>query len=121
MNFKVCVYNDKNNNQIALFCLKKIHQMPINFGVASCAISVRNIELEKIGLKLFKEIKYNGIGSAEFKYDERDKKYKLIEINSRYWQQNYLSLICGINFPLIDYAYSTGIKVLNPSLNLKLE
>ena len=53
---------------------------------------------------------YEGIASVEFKYDEIDKCFKMVEINTRYWQQNYLSYISGVNFPLIDYAVSTGQK-----------
>ena len=109
-NFKVNFFIDKKGNFTHSFCLKKIHQFPINFGIASTAVSVFDKNLIEIGKNLFRHIGYTGIGSAEFKYDNIDKKFKLIEINSRYWQQNALADFCGINFPLIDYLHATGQK-----------
>ena len=88
--------------------MKKIHQKPIHFGIATSAVSYKDKALSEIGKKLFTSINYTGVGSAEFKYDERDEKLKLIEINSRYWQQNALADFCGMNFPLIDYLEATG-------------
>jgi len=107
-NYKVCVYISKNGDYKLVFTLRKIHQYPIHFGIASCAESYKYTELKNIGLKLFTSIGYRGVGSAEFKYDEKDKKLKLIEINPRYWQQNILADFCGMNFPYIDYLESTG-------------
>jgi predicted ATP-grasp superfamily ATP-dependent carboligase len=65
-------------------------------------------ELRALGSIFFKESHYRGVGSAEFKLDERDGKLKLIELNPRYWQQNALATACGMNFPLVDYLEATG-------------
>jgi len=123
--FKFNCYFDKNGVLQEYFCLQKLRQNPIHFGVGCAVQSVYNEDLVKIGMHLFNSIKYKGIGSAEFKYDERDKKFKLIEINPRYWQQNILATACGVNFPLIQYLdltdqplketfnYKTGIKWVN--------
>ena len=58
-------------------------------------------------------------------YISRDGKWKLIELNPRYWQQNALAEKCGMNFPLTDYLeltdrdpkavhkYRSGIKWVN--------
>lgn len=108
--FKYNTYIDNNGEMLAEFMLQKIRQNPIRFGVGSLVKSIYNEELRDIGRKVFKLIEYKGIGSVEFKYDDRDNKYKLIEINSRYWQQNILPTKCGINFPLIEYAYLTNLN-----------
>jgi len=111
-NIKISVFIDKQGNTKLAFTLKKIHQNPIHFGIAVCAQSIKDEELLLLGAKLFKAINYRGVGSAEFKYDERDGKTKLIEINSRYWQQNSLADFCGMNFPLTDYLCATKQEVL---------
>jgi len=128
--FKFCCYVSKNNEVLAGFTLKKIRQYPIQFGVGSIVESIHYPELFEAGKQLFKNINYRGVGSAEFKLDERDGKLKLIEINPRYWQQNILAFKCGINLPLIDYldatgqkvdfqpAFTTGMKWLNINLDL---
>jgi D-aspartate ligase len=107
-NYKVCVFISPSGDYKLLFTLKKIHQNPIHFGVGASVKSIKYPELERIGLKLFSSIGYNGVGSAEFKYDKMDCKLKLIEINPRYWQQNSLGDFCGMNFPLMDYKEATN-------------
>ena len=127
--FKYCCYIDQTKNLLAEFTLQKIRQSPIHFGVGAVVESVNYPELEEAGRQLFQGLQYRGIGSAEFKIDDRDGQLKLIEINPRYWQQNYLSTYCGINFPYINYkdltnkenrfynSFSTGIKWVNPYMD----
>ena len=109
--YKYCTYISQKGESFLHFTLQKIRQFPIHFGVGSCVQSIEDPHLEKLGKKLFKSIKFHGVGSAEFKLDEREGKYKLIEINPRYWQQNSLAEKCGMNFPLVHYLDSIGEKV----------
>ncbi len=101
--FKYCSYSTSSGKILAEFTLQKIRQNPIHFGVGAVVESIHKPELIELGRKLFSHIGFTGIGSAEFKFDNRDKKLKLIEINPRYWQQNYLSTACGMNFPYLNY------------------
>lgn len=107
-NYKVCIFRTEQGKFKLIFTLRKIHQKPIHFGIATSTESVKYPELAELGKKLFSAIDYTGVGSAEFKYDNRDKKLKLIEINTRYWQQNALADFCSMNFPLIDYMEATA-------------
>jgi predicted ATP-grasp superfamily ATP-dependent carboligase len=59
---------------------------------------------------LLKELNYTGYSCIEYKYDERDSQYKLMEINGRYNRSVLLSLKCGINFPFLEYQGSVGEK-----------
>ena len=101
--FKYCSYTSLSGEILAEFTLQKIRQNPVHFGVGAVVESIHKPELIQIGRKLFSGIGFTGIGSAEFKYDNRDGRLKLIEINPRYWQQNYLSTACGMNFPYLNY------------------
>ncbi len=116
--FKYCTYISKRGKPILHFTLQKIRQYPIHFGVGSCVKSIENKELEKLGEKFFKYIGFTGVGSAEFKLDNKDGKFKLIELNPRYWQQNSLAEKCGMNFPINQYQDSIGEK-LKESRNFK--
>lgn len=109
--FKYCAYYSKDGKSLCEFTLQKIRQNPIHFGVGSVVKSIRYEDLIAAGRKLFQSIGYVGIGSAEFKLDKKDGLLKLIEINPRYWQQNYLSTACGMNFPFIDYQVMTSINL----------
>jgi len=113
--FKYNTYIGTDGQIKAEFTLRKIRQNPIHFGVGAVVESVYDDELVAEGRKLFKNINFMGIGSAEFKRDEQDGKLKLIEINPRYWQQNYLSTACGINFPHINYCDLNDIPIENNS------
>jgi len=105
-----CAYYSTKSNPICEFVFQKIRQHPAHFGIGSAVESINSDEILEVGRKLFKAIGFVGVGEAEFKFDEKNKVFKLIEINPRYWQQNYLTSVCGINFPLIDYYNSTGLQ-----------
>lgn len=127
--YKYCSYTSSSGEILAEFTLRKIRQNPIHFGIGAVVESLYNEELINEGRKLFKGLSFRGVGSAEFKRDENDGKLKLIELNPRYWQQNYLSTICGINFPLINWndllgkpvlmenIFKTGVKWINRYLD----
>lgn len=108
--FKYCCYVSKYGEMLLSFTLQKIRQHPIRFGIGAAVKSIHYPDLMSIGARYFTSIGYRGVGSAEFKLDERDGNLKLIELNPRYWQQNMLSDRCGMNFPLIDYLECTGQK-----------
>ena len=109
--FKYNIYVGLDGQIKAEFTLRKIRQNPIHFGVGAVVESIHDSDLLAQGRKLFKSIDFTGIASAEFKRDEQDGQLKLIEINPRYWQQNYLSTACGMNFPYINYCDLTGMHM----------
>jgi predicted ATP-grasp superfamily ATP-dependent carboligase len=47
--------------------------------------------------RLFTDIKYRGIFSAEFKRDSRDGVFNLIEVNARPWWYVEFAARCGVN------------------------
>lgn len=128
--YKYCAYISQNGETLAELTLRKIRQWPVRFGVGAVVESVQNRELTEAGRKFFKAIDYRGVGSAEFKWDERDDKLKLIELNTRYWQQNALAEACGVNFAYLHYqdllgatpksvlAQTDGIKWINRYMDL---
>lgn len=106
--FKYCAYIDQQGSFLAEFMLQKIRQYPIHFGVGSAVKSIYNPFLLEEGRKLFQHINFKGVGSAEFKWDAKKNRFTLIELNPRYWQQNYLTTFCGLNFPLLQYERLMG-------------
>jgi predicted ATP-grasp superfamily ATP-dependent carboligase len=122
---KYCSYTSPSGTILAEFALRKIRQNPIRFGVGSVVESMHDEELLIAGRRLLQNIGFHGVASIEFKRDERDGRLKLVEINPRYWQQNYLATACGVNFPLLNYfdlvngsgeaitSFTPGIKWVN--------
>lgn len=54
-------------------------------------------------LRFLKEIGYFGCANPEFKYDHRDGRLKLLEVNGRVSMSTSHALRCGINIPLMMY------------------
>ena len=98
---------------------RKIRQYPTDFGVGTLMESVTNDEVRELGLRFFRGVNYRGVGSIEFKKDDRDGQYKMIELNARLWQQNVQATYAGINFPLVQYLDLTGQPV-EPTTRYKL-
>jgi predicted ATP-grasp superfamily ATP-dependent carboligase len=105
---KVCAYFDAAGQPLTCICMRKIRQYPIDFGVGTMMESVEAPEVMELGLRLFRAMSWRGPGSIEFKRDDRDGGWKLIELNPRLWQQHGLAAACGVDFPLLQYRDLTA-------------
>jgi len=122
-------YLSGKHEPLAVFVSRKLRQYPNHFGVSTCSESIHDEDATRTALKFYRGIKYRGIGHVEFKKDDRDGKYKLLDLNPRTSQHNTLPTLAGINFPLIQYMeltnqrieqikdYRDGIKWLDAALD----
>ena len=55
-------------------------------------------------------LSWSGIANIDCRYDEKEKHFKIIEINTRFWLNTDASAIAGINFPFI-YCLSSLHKL----------
>jgi D-aspartate ligase len=115
--YKYCAYVNEKGSILAELCLQKIRQYPVRFGVGAAMCTVQNQTVSDAGRKFLKNIDFKGVGSVEFKYDTKDKIYKLIELNPRYWQQNSIGEQFGVNFPFINYCDLKNISI-KPQKNI---
>lgn len=51
------------------------------------------------------------MGQVEYKFKQRDGKYKWIEINPRSWLSIFIATLSGVNFPSIMYHSSSGKEI----------
>lgn len=74
-----------NESSDCLFGLtgKKIHQWPVHRGMTSLGICLRNGIVEQTTKRFMKAIGYRGILDIGYRYDARDGKYKLLDVNPR--------------------------------------
>ncbi|HZW39465.1 MAG TPA: ATP-grasp domain-containing protein [Ignavibacteriaceae bacterium] len=103
------------NKKIVLdFTAKKIRYTPTPYGVPCSAVSIEPIpELKGIAEKILNEMNFEGYSCIEFKKDERDGKYKLLEINGRFNRSIIHTVGAGLNFPWIYYNYLLNKKLLD--------
>jgi D-aspartate ligase len=104
-------YVDAKGSVRAMFARQRLRMFPLDFGDSSCMISVG---LETFGdlpdrlARLLGQLNYRGIFSAEFKFDDRDKQYKLLEINVRPWLYIGFTSDCGVNVAELAYRDALG-------------
>jgi len=105
-------YFDRQSSPKAFFARRRIRMWPLDFGNSSLCVSVRASEIAPLKETLFnylRSIGWRGIFSAEFKMDQQNGVYKLLEVNSRTsgWF-NTLSARCGVNIMLVAYLDAIG-------------
>jgi len=85
----------------AIFMHKRMREYPITGGSSTAAESMYDPELRDLGLTLLKALDWHGVAMVEFKKDSRDGKYKLMEINPKFWGSLDLSIASGVDFPYL--------------------
>lgn len=85
----------------AYFMHKRVREYPITGGASTCAVSIYDEDLKNEGLRLLESLNWHGVAMVEFKKDRRDKKFKLMEINPKFWGSLDLSIASGVNFPVL--------------------
>jgi D-aspartate ligase len=91
---------DRGGTARALFARRRLRMSPPDFGNSTFQVSVplnETADAERTLKKLFADIHYRGIFSAEFKKDLRDDQFNLIEVNARPWWYVDFAARCGVN------------------------
>lgn len=101
---------DWNSKPLAGFTYQRLREYPVNGGPSTLRESTNNSELMEMGMEILKKLKWVGVAMVEFKMDPRDKKAKLMEINPRFWGSLELSIVSGVNFPVLIYKMAMGEK-----------
>jgi len=112
-------YYDNNFILNGSFTSRRIRQWP---KIAGCACFMETFfvpELANMINPVIKKIKYFGTIDCDFKKDPRDDRFKLLDVNPRFWMQISLPARCGINLPYISYMQTLGKSVKKTSINKK--
>ncbi|NNT94902.1 hypothetical protein [Stutzerimonas nitrititolerans] len=87
---------------------KKLTQYPDNYGVfCSASNEAPGVVLEQ-GRALVGELDAYGIIEPEFKFDERDGKFKLMEVNLRSMMWHRIGKVSGVRLHKSMYDYAIG-------------
>jgi D-aspartate ligase len=104
------VWNE--NGPVASLIAKRARQYPINFGYTSTFVhSIEHAGIEEAAIRFLRSIHYTGMVEIEFKYDERDLKYKILDVNARTWTWQALGRLAGVDFAHIMYRVAMGEQV----------
>lgn len=120
--FDVCLLFNKNSQLRAAFVQKELRHFPLERGPSTLQESVAYPDLVEQSFSLLSRLKWQGIAEVEFILDQKDGKLKFMEINPRFWNSLYLSILSGVDFPWLLYklitegdvpvvtCYQTGLK-----------
>jgi predicted ATP-grasp superfamily ATP-dependent carboligase len=92
----------------AVFMHRRVREYPVTGGASTAAESFYDPRLREHGLKLLRALGWHGVAMAEFKLDERDGEYKLVEINPKFWGSLDLSVAAGVDFPWLAVRVALG-------------
>lgn len=117
-------YSDKNG-QVRLMSLGHVlleEHTPHGIGNHAVIITEHNEELAVRFKKLLEDMNYIGFSNFDIKYDQRDGKYKVFEINTRQGRSNYYVTGAGQNiakYLVEDYILENPMEtkiITEPSL-----
>lgn len=102
----------------ACFARHRLRMYPLDFGNSTYMVSVPIGEVEpamRTLESLFARLRYRGIFSAEFKRDERDGEFKILEMNARPWWYVEFAAQCGVDVCSLAYGDALGEPI--PSID----
>jgi D-aspartate ligase len=123
-------YYDKESKPLAEFTGRKLRQSPPFIGVARVAESTLTEEIITPSRRILKELSFVGLCALEYKKDNSDGKFKLLEINGRSFLWMGLPMKCGVDFPWIMYndlvwrktlrvsGYRIGVKWIHETVDM---
>ena len=102
-------YLDEQGVPLFDFTKRILRRFPVNMGAGCYHITHRDPELRALALRLFQHVGLRGLANAEFKHDDRDGQWKLIECNARFTAANGLLMDCGLDLPWFVYSRLVGL------------
>ena len=91
---------------------RRLRQHPPEFGRASTFVeTVENALVEEQSERLLRRIGYDGLVELEYKLDERDGRFKLLDFNARTWGYHSIAQKAGVDFPYLAYRRQLGLPV----------
>lgn len=99
----------REGDPIACLTARRTRQYPIDFGYSSSFVETLDVpEIVGPSRRLLAAIRYTGLVEVEYKFDVRDKRYKLLDINPRLWTWSALGNRAGVDFPYLHWQMMLG-------------
>jgi len=94
---------------ISSITARRTRQYPIDYGLGSSFVEAFAVPaIREPAEKLLLALGVTGMVEVEFKYDQRDGQYKLLDVNLRPWGWHTLCIACGLDFPYMQYRDILG-------------
>jgi predicted ATP-grasp superfamily ATP-dependent carboligase len=104
----------------AVFMHRRLREYPVTGGASTAAESIRDEALADLGQRLLGALNWHGVAMVEFKLDQRDGSYKLMEINPKFWGSLDLAIAAGVDFPWLALRLASGESFEPPRYRIGL-
>lgn len=75
---------------------------------------IRQENVLENGRTLLSALNWSGVAHIDMRYDSRDRRVKILEVNGRFWGSLMGSLVAGVNFPYLACLVALGIPFPMP-------
>jgi predicted ATP-grasp superfamily ATP-dependent carboligase len=106
--FTVGSYLTRDGAALGLFSGRKLRQSPPGVGTCRVGEALWVQEAVDAALRLLRAFDFHGVSQVEFKRDQRDGRFKLMEVNPRLWLWHGLAAALGVDFTRIAYRDLLG-------------
>jgi D-aspartate ligase len=97
---------------VASLVARRTRQYPVDFGFTSTFVeTIEHADVEAQAFRFLADLRFSGLVEVEFKFDARDGRIKLLDVNPRAWTWVGLGAAAGIDFPAIQFALAAGETV----------
>jgi len=109
--FSFCAICKDGRVNASLVAQRK-RQYPVDFGNASTFVETMiQPVVEAAGRQFLESIGFDGIAEVEFKFDPRDQKYKILDVNPRTWGWHTLGKAAGMDFAYLLWQQAVGLPI----------
>jgi len=106
---------------VAAFAHRRLREKPPAGGVSVYSESVPlDPVLVERGVRLLRDLGWQGVAMIEFKTDRRSGRPYVMEINGRFWGSLQLAIEAGVNFPALLVDCALGRRPVRPSYRVGL-
>jgi len=103
----------KDGHTYSSLVAQRRRQYPVEFGNASTFVETTDQPtVQAAGQRFLESIGFDGIAEVEFKFDPRDGKYKILDVNPRTWGWHTLGKAAGMDFPYLLWRQAVGLSVV---------
>jgi len=103
--------------RILAYCMQQYLVAP-GFTPPTAIQFIEREDMLESGRKLVSALNWSGVANIDWRYDERDGRAKLLEVNPRFWATLVGSLVVGVNFPFLSCLAALDIPFAMPEYEL---
>ena len=102
----------KDGFPMASITARRLRQYPKDFGQFSTFVeTVDEPQVVAAAERLLSAASFTGLAEVEFKQDQRDRRFKVLDVNPRVWGWHTLSVRAGVDFSYLLWLLVTGEPV----------